>query len=77
MPLNPKQYRAVEQVEILDANMVAILSAKSPGDRLAVSHAMWRSARDMIRNLLKSEHPDWSTDQIQKETARRLLNGAL
>jgi len=44
MPLNPKQYRAVEQVEILDANMVAILSAKSPGDRLAVSHAMWRSA---------------------------------
>lgn len=33
MPLNPKQYRAVERVEILDANMVAILSTKSPGDR--------------------------------------------
>ena len=69
MPLSLEQTRAIERMEIVDPAMAAVLRDKSPAERLAISHAMWRSARDMIRNLLRAEHPEWSSEEVNLATA--------
>lgn len=74
-PLTHEQVRAIERMEIIDPAMVAVLREKTPAERLAIANGMWRSARDMIRNLLRAEHPEWSTDEINQAAARRLLDG--
>jgi hypothetical protein len=56
--------------------MADFLRRKSEGERLSIAHGMWRHARTMIRNVLRSENPDWSDRQIEVETARRLSHGA-
>jgi hypothetical protein len=43
--------------------------------RLMTAHSMWRYARDMLRNLTKAEHPEWTEEQVHLEAARRLASG--
>ena len=62
-------------IEVVEWDVVAILRTKTEAERLAIAWGMWRSARDMIRNLLRAEHPDWSDAQVQREAARRLAGG--
>ncbi len=56
--------------------MVEILRAKSEAQRLAIANGMWRSARQMLIHRLKQEHPDWTEEDLQRETARRMSDGA-
>ena len=63
------------RVEVVDADMAAVFANKSEAERLHIGWGMWRSARSMINRLLRSEHPDWSTEQIDTEVARRLASG--
>jgi len=63
-------------IEVVDPDVAAVLRTKTEAERLRIAWGMWRSARDMLRNLLRSEHPDWSEDAIQQEAARRLAHGA-
>lgn len=62
--------------DAVDDKMAEILRAKSPADRLAIAGGMWRYARDTILRVVRAEHPEWSSDQVQRETAKRLLHGA-
>jgi len=62
-------------IEIIEPAMVAILRQKSEAERLCIAWGMWKSARDMLHNLLQSEHRDWSEWEVQQETARRLAHG--
>jgi hypothetical protein len=71
MPFDPSH------VEPPDPHLVAALRAMTTEQRLAIAARMWRGARDAIRCLLTAEHPDWTPDQIQAETARRMLHGAV
>jgi hypothetical protein len=71
MWLDPRRY------EIVDDAMVAILRAKTPDERLAMADNLWRMARDLIRDHLRQSNPEWSDDQIARETARRLSDGAV
>lgn len=63
------------QVDHIEPEMVRILREKTPAERLAIANGMWRSARDMLRNLLRAQHPDWGDDQIDAAVARRLADG--
>ena len=63
------------QIEMLDREMVEVLRSKSSAERLAIANGMWRSARRLISNTLKMEHPEWDDDQVATETARRLSHG--
>ena len=65
------------RIEVIDDDMADVLRRKTPAERLAISHGMWRMARDMIRAVLRQEHPDWDDEQILRETARRLSHGAV
>lgn len=62
-------------LELLDDEMVEVLSAKSGAERLAIAAGMFRSARRMILSHLQEEHPDWDVSTLQREAARRLSHG--
>jgi hypothetical protein len=65
------------QIEVLDDDMAAILRLKTPAERLAIAHGMWRFARRMIVTNLRAEHPDWDQAAVDREAARRLSHGAV
>jgi hypothetical protein len=64
------------RIEIVDRQMAEILAAKTEAERLAISWGMWRAARRMLTQLLTSEHPDWSAEEVQREVSRRLASGS-
>jgi Rv0078B-related antitoxin len=66
----------VARIEVVDRAMAAILRGKTEAERLAIGWGMWRSARDMLRNLVRSDHPDWTDAAVHREAARRLAHGA-
>jgi hypothetical protein len=59
-------------VEVMDPMVVEIMRKKTPTERLAIAFGMWDSAAEMIQANLRREHPDWSVNQVQRETARRM-----
>ena len=61
-------------IEVVEPAMAAILRQKTPAERLQIASGMWTSARDMLRNLLRSEHPGWTSHAIEREVARRLAH---
>ena len=75
-PLTEAQIRSLERHERIDPDMLRILDQKTPAEKLQIANGMWRSARDIIRNLLRAEHPDWTEEEVSQETARRLSHGA-
>jgi hypothetical protein len=52
--------------------LTRILQTKTAAERLAIASGMRRSALEMLRNLLRSEHPDWSKAEIERESVGRL-----
>jgi len=71
MWLDPKRY------EIMDDAMAEVFRGKTPDEKLAMLDGMWRMARNLIRDKLRQDHPEWSEDQVAHETARRMSRGAL
>ncbi|MFZ5876542.1 MAG: hypothetical protein ACOYXU_09050 [Nitrospirota bacterium] len=65
------------QIEVLDDAMAEVLRRKEPWERLAIGFALWRDARKMIEYHLRTIHPDWTGDQINREVARRMSHGAV
>jgi hypothetical protein len=70
MWLDPRRY------EIIEDAMVEVLRTKTPGQRLAILDGMRRMARELIRGKLRQDHPEWSDEQLARETARRMSGGA-
>ena len=65
------------QIEVLDDAMVEVLRQKTGAERLAIASRMWTSTRKMLMAHLAQEHPEWSAEEIQRETARRMSHGAV
>jgi acyl dehydratase len=65
------------QIEVMDDAMVEILRQKTPFERLEIAHGMWRLARGIVLDQLKQQNPNWSSEQINREAARRLSHGAV
>ncbi len=63
--------------EIVDEEMAAVLRQKTGAERLEIASRMFGGARRMLISYLRSEHLDWSEDQIEREAARRLSHGAV
>jgi hypothetical protein len=66
-----------EDIEVIDDEMARVYAAKTGAERLAIASGMFASARRMILSHLRTEHPDWSEEQIHREAARRLSHGAV
>jgi hypothetical protein len=76
MPLTPRQIDSIRRMEAPDPEMLAILEQKTPAERLAIANGMWRSAREIYRNMIRAEHPDWSIEQVHCAAAQRLASGS-
>jgi hypothetical protein len=63
-------------IEIVDSRMAAILRQKTEAQRLQIAWGMWKSARQMLGELLRVQRPDWSTPEIEREVARRLSSAS-
>ncbi|HEV2968522.1 MAG TPA: hypothetical protein VGY55_00955 [Pirellulales bacterium] len=63
-------------VELLDEQMVAILRAKVPAERIAMVFDAERTMRLLLEAHLRSRHPDWSAPRIAAEIARRRRLGS-
>jgi hypothetical protein len=71
MPTDPSRW------EVMDDATAEMMRQKTPEQRLAIAFGMWDFAKGMIRAVLRAEHPDWTDEQINRETARRISHGAV
>ena len=53
---------------------LARLRAMTPAEKLRVAEALWRDAWALTEAGVVMRHPDWSRDQVRRET-RRLMSG--
>jgi hypothetical protein len=65
--------RPGHMVDVVDDEMAALLRTKTPAQRLAATHAMWRQARRRLVALLRHQHPEWNDDQLKAEIWRRTI----
>jgi hypothetical protein len=61
-------------IEILDPIVAGILRSKSPEERIQQAYDCNRLVRERLAAHFAHEHSDWSTEQIRKAVAERLLN---
>ena len=60
-----------EKIEVVDHAVADRLRLMTAAQRLAVANRMWVSAHKAMTHILRSEHPNWTDQQVQRETARR------
>lgn len=61
------------RIEVIDRTYAAILAAKTPAERVAMTNAAHRTARTILRSRVEQLHPDWTPEERQREFLRRLL----
>lgn len=61
--------------DVIQPEMVRVLSAKSEVERLQIGWGMWRSAYRMVQRIVAQEHPDLSAEEQQQLVARRMSHG--
>ena len=62
-------------MEVMDDAMSKVLQQKTEVERLRIAGRMWKSARVILRGAIRTEHPDWSVDQVNREIAQRISHG--
>jgi hypothetical protein len=65
------------QIEILDDAMADVLRKKRPAERIRIGFDIWTSAHGMLTAYLKSIHPDWDREHVEREVTRRFQHGTL
>jgi hypothetical protein len=75
MALTERQIRAIQRIEVMDDAMVQILRSKTPAERFAIADRLWGKVRDMIRDQLRTEHPEWTEQQVQQGAADKIMTG--
>ncbi|MBE0426522.1 MAG: hypothetical protein IBX72_07730 [Nitrospirae bacterium] len=65
------------QIEVMDDVMADVLKEKSPAERISIGFNLWISARNMLISHLGKSHPEWDSERISQEVARRLSHGAV
>ncbi len=63
-------------VEVMDDMVAEIMRQKTPIERLEIAMGLWETARVLIWGAVETEHSEWSEEQVKKEVARRISNGA-
>ena len=64
------------QIEVVDPFVAECLRQRTFAERLEMVFEANRTMRLLIAGRLKTDHPDWTAEQIQTEVARRMLHGA-
>ena len=67
----------MRNIEVLEDEMVEVLKAKTPQERLKMAFDMWKMVRRQLECYLETTHKEWSKEKIQKEVARRMSHGSV
>jgi Rv0078B-related antitoxin len=62
-------------MEVMDDDMAEVLRQKTEVERLRIAFRMWKSARVILRGAIRTEHPEWNIDQVNREIAKRISHG--
>jgi len=68
-PLDPRR------IELLDPEVVAMLKAKSPAEKLEMAFKIQKFTRGVLFSRIRSQHPDWTETEIGKAVAQRMSRG--
>ena len=60
------------RIEVVDDKVAEILKTKSGPERLSMVWDAWSFFEKRVAAHLKSTHPEWTEEQIQKEIVRRV-----
>ena len=63
--------------ERMSDEMVAVMKQKSGIEKLKIASGMWEMAQQFILINLQKEHPAWTLEQCQRETAKRMTRGSV
>ncbi|HEX2988687.1 MAG TPA: hypothetical protein VHS06_11025 [Chloroflexota bacterium] len=61
---------------MIDDTVAAILSTKTPAEKVEMVLEANRFARLLLRTTLHSRYPAWTQEQVDREVSRRMLSGA-
>ena len=70
MPRDPTK------VEVVDDSVAAVLRDKTPAQRVEMAFRAQSFARLLTAAGVKSRHPDWNAEEIEREVARVWLLGS-
>jgi hypothetical protein len=62
------------RIEVVDPDVATALRAKSGVERLRLAHEAWEFARHRLAVFVAWRHPEWTTEQVAREVAKRLAN---
>ena len=65
------------QIEVVDDIVAEILRRKTPSERIQIACDLWVSVHRMLTTYLRKTHPEWNSEKVEKEVARRLSHGAI
>lgn len=63
------------RIELLDPEVVVMLKAKSPIERLGMAMELYRLARSVLFARIQSQHPDWTAQAIDCAVSQRMSGG--
>jgi hypothetical protein len=63
-------------IELLDKAIVEVLRRKTPTERVAMIFAANRTMRLRLEGHFRTRHPDWDSQTVMQEIARRMSRGA-
>jgi hypothetical protein len=69
--------KKINRMEVMDDAMADVLRQMTEAERLRIAAGMWQSARVILRGAIRTEHPDWDTERVNREIARRISHGAV
>ncbi len=77
MPVNDRLVRKNGPcIEVLDDAVVEVLRGKTPTERVAMIFAANRTMRLRLEGHFRTRHPDWDSQTVMQEIARRMSRGA-
>ena len=62
-------------IELLDEAVVDVLRRKTPTERVSMIFAANRTMRLRLEGHLRTRHPDWGSQTVMQEVARRMSRG--
>jgi hypothetical protein len=65
------------QIEVVDDTVADILRRKTPAERIRIACDLWGSVYRMLVTHLRKTHPEWNSERVEQEVARRLSHGVI
>ena len=72
-----KRSATAVRVERLDADLVPIYRAMTPGDRVAAGLSATDLIRDRLHATIRESHPEWTEEAVARAVSQRMLGARI